>query len=87
MALLRLQNEANRLTLKPTKQSLKHQPSPTLNRSYPYRASGLVHGSISASVSDFADSMDILGRPRTLLDGGPWAIQTVPPVPVRVKLK
>jgi hypothetical protein len=28
MALLRLQNEANRLTLKPTKQSLKHQPSP-----------------------------------------------------------
>jgi hypothetical protein len=27
MALLRLQNEANCLTLQPTKQSLKHQPS------------------------------------------------------------
>jgi hypothetical protein len=47
MALLRLQNEANRLTLQPTKQSLKHQLPPTLNRSYPYRASGLVHGSFS----------------------------------------
>jgi hypothetical protein len=47
MALLRLQNEANCLTLKPTKQSLKHQPSTTLNRSYPYRASGLVHGSMT----------------------------------------
>ena len=42
MALLRLQNEADCLTSQPTKQSLKHQLPPTPNRSYPYRASGLV---------------------------------------------
>jgi hypothetical protein len=47
MALLRLQNEADCLTSQLTKQSLKHQPSPPPpNRSYPYRASGLVLGSI-----------------------------------------
>ena len=46
MALLRLQNEANCLTLQPTKQSLKHQQSSDPNRSYPYRASGLVRGTI-----------------------------------------
>jgi hypothetical protein len=47
MALLRLQNEADCLTSQLTKQSLKHQPSPPPpNRSYPYRASGLVPGSI-----------------------------------------
>jgi hypothetical protein len=46
MALLRLQNEADCLTSQLTKQSLKHQPSPPPpNRSYPYRASGLVLGS------------------------------------------
>jgi len=30
-----------------TKQSLKHQQSSDPGRSYPYRASGLVHGSIA----------------------------------------
>jgi len=43
MALLRLQNEADCLNLQPTKQSLKYQQSPGPNRSYPYRASGLVY--------------------------------------------
>ncbi len=45
MALLRLKGEANCLTLQPTKQSPKHQLSSNPNRSYPYRASGLVRGS------------------------------------------
>jgi hypothetical protein len=44
MALLRLQNEANCLNLQLTKQSHKHQQSDDPNRSYPYRASGLVLG-------------------------------------------
>ncbi len=45
MDLLRLQNEADCPTLQLTKQSRKSQQSGGLNRSRPYRASGLVHGS------------------------------------------
>jgi len=44
MALLRLRYEADCLTVQHTKQSLKHQLSSNLDRSYPYRASGLVPG-------------------------------------------
>ena len=31
--------------------------------------------------------VDVLGPPGTSLDGGPWAIQTVPIVLVRIKLR
>jgi hypothetical protein len=37
--------------------------------------------------SDFADAVDVRGRLRTLLDGGPWSIQAVPPIYIRIKVK
>jgi hypothetical protein len=36
---------------------------------------------------DLLTRVDVLGHPRTSLDGGPWAIQAVPPILIRIKLK
>src|SRR5258708_102422 len=51
------------------------------------RQSTFTHPEYPQFPSDLCDPVDVLGRPRTPLDGGPWAIQTVPPILVRVKLK
>jgi len=48
---------------------------------------GVIFCRILGIPSDFAGAVDVLGSPRTLLDGGPWSIWIDPPVFVRIKLK
>jgi hypothetical protein len=68
MALLRLQNEADCLNLQLTKQSPKHQHSSDPNRSYPYRASGLVLGLIPVYRDDRADTGQQTAKKRSECD-------------------
>jgi hypothetical protein len=88
--------QANAIGLGASHSQLREEPPkrPPIRRWLPQNGTGhqwilrrdFLAGFLGIS-SDFADAVDVLGRPRTLLDGGPWAIWTVPPVFVRIKLK